>query len=125
MKTKSRDSAVCWFSLGLLVLSGASMTAHAQCHYTYTTIPNPPGDRWCLGTAINNQGYVVGLIASGADTYSSFIWTPESGTVQLPMPPGVQDMRVHDINDHGHVVGEMSLGQGLQPFFWDGMKFTI
>lgn len=117
------------WSLGMLLV-GLSVTAGGgraagQCHYTYVTLPNPTG--WvCHGNAINNLGHVAGQLDSGGDYSRAFVWTPETGTVQIPRPTGVIGMKANDINDLGHVVGEAVIDNvGTFAFFWDGQVVTI
>lgn len=104
----------------------AGNRAAAQCYYTYTTIPNPPGEFVrCGATAINNRGHVAGIILSLSDNYRSFIWTPEGGRFDLPMPPGVSSLVVRDINDLGHVCGYMHGASGLVGFIRNETGYVI
>lgn len=108
----------------LLALEGSS-TALGQCHYTYATIPNPPGWK-CAVQAINNRGWATGHLFNAGDNYRAFIWTPEGGTTLLPLPPSYTSQRAYDINDHGHVVGTLeNTTTGSAAFFWDGTQTTI
>lgn len=105
-------------------LAGASREAAGQCHYTYVTLPNPPG--WsCQAFAINNRGWVTGQLGNAGDNYRAFVWTPETGTTMLPMPAGYSSQTASDINDHGHVVGSLLGPAGSAAFFWDGAAYTI
>lgn len=108
----------------LLALAGSS-TAFGQCHYTYVTIPNPPGWK-CAVQAINNRGWATGHLFNAGDNYRAFIWTPESGTSVLPLPPGYTSQRAYDINDHGHVAGSLEGPEiGSAAFFWDGAHTSV
>lgn len=101
-----------------------SATALAQCSYSWVQLQNPPG--WvCSGQAINNLGQVAGVLASLGENHRAFSWSPETGTVQLPLPPGVSDMWATAVNDLGHVVGWIALPTGLAPYLWDGNRYTI
>jgi probable HAF family extracellular repeat protein len=98
--------------------------AAGQCSYGWFQVPNPPGAQ-CGGAAINNLGHVAGYLFSGGDTYRGFIWTAETGTRQLPLPPGMNSMGVNDMNDLGHAVGYMTGVGGWYAFLWDGQQYTL
>src|SRR5262245_13080498 len=71
-------------ALGLVLMSAV---AYGQtCSYSWVSIPNPPG-RVGTAHAINNIGHVTGdsLPLAGEDN-RGYIWRPETGTVQLPLP---------------------------------------
>jgi probable HAF family extracellular repeat protein len=110
--------------LSAVALSGETS---GQCHYTYTQIPNPPG--WtCVGQAINRHGCVTGYTVGVPDHHRAFVWTPETGTTLLPVPPGVSDQQAYDVNDLGHVAGSLVVagsGVGNVPFLWTGHDFTL
>ena len=104
--------------------------AHAQCQYDVTIIQAPEcppfGAQPTVGTAINDQGHVVGYydVCLG-DIQRAFLWTPEGGMQTLAMPDGVLSARAYDINDAGQIVGTM--GGYLSPrrgFFYDGGEVT-
>lgn len=86
--------------------------AHAQCQYDVTIIQAPEcppfGAQPTVGTAINDQGHVVGYydVCLG-DIQRAFLWTPEGGMQTLAMPDGVLSARAYDINDAGQIVGTM------------------
>ncbi|MBI5863661.1 MAG: hypothetical protein HZB38_03960, partial [Planctomycetes bacterium] len=85
----------------------ATKAALAQCHYTWTQIPVPPGWLAVFPLAINSNGHVVGHLYNQGDNIRSFLWTPETGTSVLPMPPGVFDLQANDMNDDEVIVGTM------------------
>lgn len=99
--------------------------APGQCYYTWEQIPNPGGGWFCYGESINNHGHVAGVLRSGGDYTRGFVWTPETGTTVLPMPPGVYDLKAADINDLGHVVGSMIGPGGQVAYLWDGDTYTL
>lgn len=106
------------------VLAGAPREAAGQCHYTYVTLPNPPG--WsCQAHAINNRGWVTGQLGNAGDNYRAFVWRPETGTSMLPIPTGYFSQTASDINDHGHVVGSLLGSAGAAAYLWDGQTTTI
>jgi len=108
--------------LGLPALPAAR--AGEPCHYNWVQIPNLPG--WfAFGAAINSHGHVTGGLLSGGDYTRAFVWTPETGTVEIPRPPGAIGMSAVDINDHGVVVGQLQQ-PGVQPgYLWDGQTMTL
>ena len=113
--------------VGLTAMAGGGR-ATAQCHYTYTVVPNPPGGiQQCYAAAINNHGHVAGYVGSLSENSRAFIWTPESGTFVLPLPPGVYDMRVLGLNDVGQVCGWMNApgGGGYVAFIWSDQGYTV
>ena len=107
-----------WVSAGI---------AGAQCYYTYTPIPKPPGWLANPGQSINNLGAVAGILQSGGDNYRVYTWSPETGTVVLPLPPGIISMDSAYINDAGVVAGFMTtagppyLHRG---YVWNGSTYT-
>ncbi|GMU82246.1 MAG: hypothetical protein AMXMBFR47_21170 [Planctomycetota bacterium] len=102
---------------GLLVAAWPVCTAAAQgqtpCHYTMTEIPNPPG--WITRPAgINNLGHVAGFLVGAGDFYRAFFWSPGTGTVILPLPPGHNDMGCAGLNDFDQIVGYAATPQGVR-----------
>lgn len=77
-----------------------------------------PGHTVGFAWDINNHGWVIG--ESGYET--PFLWTAETGLIELQslLPPNsgwlIED--VHDINNHGQIVGTGRLGSlpGSRPF---------
>jgi probable HAF family extracellular repeat protein len=111
--------------IGVPVVSLAEHAA-AQCYYTYTTVPNPPGQLiQCIAAAINERGHVAGRVATLSENSRAFVWTPESGTVVLPLPAGILDMRATGLNDFDQVVGYMMSASDWFAFVWDGESYTI
>jgi uncharacterized membrane protein len=104
----------------------AAYGATAQCHYTWERVPNPGPGTYCIGWAINNLGAVAGYIDTGGDTTRAFVWSRETGRVQLPLPTGIVDMGAYAINDSGHVAGSMwGAVPGWKGFVWDGQNYTV
>ena len=94
----------------LLAMAGVlsfAAPAIAQCYYTYTPIPKPPGWLANPGQSINNLGAVAGILQSGGDNFRVYTWSAETGTVVLPLPPGIISMDSAVINDSGVVAGLM------------------
>src|SRR5262245_11972727 len=86
--TVRATSVIKWVpAWSLAVLAARPAGAGEPCYYTWVPIPNPPG--WiAAGGAINNLGHVAGALVNTGDYYRAFVWTPETGTVVLPLPPG-------------------------------------
>lgn len=64
----------------------------------------PAGGEESYATALNDLGVVAGFSRSGLDS-SSWVWSPASGIVTIPMLPGATSMEPEAISDSGTVVG--------------------
>jgi probable HAF family extracellular repeat protein len=80
--------------------------------------------REAFARGINNQGQIVGNAhlrrgAIGFDLHA-FLWSEESGMIDLGTFPGGRNSTAYGINDLGQVVGESwtQTGGGLQAFAW-------
>jgi uncharacterized membrane protein len=66
------------------------------------------------GSGLNNHGAVVGSYECSVWKHTeAFVWTPESGFMTLPRPPGVYSAAAADINDHGTIVGYFSTAASM------------
>lgn len=114
--------------LALVALAAANLLSAAamgQCYYTYETVQNPPGWR-AHANAINDLGQVAGQLDNGGAYSRAFIWSHDGGTFQIPHPPGTLGSVAYDINNLGHVVGQMIItGLGGVGFYWDGTAVHI
>ncbi|MDO8589219.1 MAG: hypothetical protein Q7T82_19505 [Armatimonadota bacterium] len=54
---------------------------------------------------MNNRGQVVGATFIGGGTTRAFMWSRESGYMELGLPEGADSSFAHGINDSGQVVG--------------------
>ncbi|MCH8007222.1 MAG: hypothetical protein IH888_13510, partial [Planctomycetes bacterium] len=108
-------------SLGLFLAGSA---AQGQCQYEVTVIQAPPcpifGFEPTRGSGTNALGHVVGFhcrcLLEILDI--AFLWTPESGLVDLAIPFGFSDARASDINDRGQIVGELEKGNLPHAALW-------
>ena len=77
------------------------------------------------GTAINQLGHVVGFRENAKHRFHAFVWTPQSGGVDIDDRPLLTDeSNAEDINDSGQVVGKttwVDAGGNTQEgvFYWD------
>ena len=71
----------------------------------------------------NDRGQVVGLSDSAAGCCHAFLWTVDSGMVDLGTLPGGSFSTASAINDRGQVVG-VSYAAGLccYAFLWDAVN---
>lgn len=54
--------------------------------------------------AVNSQDEVVGQYGGGTDSWHAFLWTSQSGMIDVS-PPGWTDTKAYGINDWGWIVG--------------------
>ena len=108
-------------SLGLFLAGSA---AQGQCQYEVTVIQAPPcpifGFEPTRGSGTNVLRHVVGFhcrcLLETLDI--AFLWTPESGLVDLAIPLGFSDARAFDTNDFGQIVGELEKGNLFHAALW-------
>jgi probable HAF family extracellular repeat protein len=91
-------------------------------------LPTLGGAGWNTPMAINNSGAVVGFsdlpgdVSGGVLTpnFQSFLWTRESGIVNLGLLPGDVLSQATGINDFGQIVGTNVTASGAQHvYLWD------
>jgi probable HAF family extracellular repeat protein len=72
---------------------------------------------------MNDRGQIVGFLDS-ISSRRGFVWSREEGMRVLPHPPGDVELKPHDINNAGLIVGTMG-GEvtPFQAFLWDGQQF--
>lgn len=124
---------------GLLVLAvGATTVAAVPCGGYEVEIlpdipcPGPLHDVGVLGKAVNNAGVVAGTYLDtctfGDLVDEGFTWTPETGIVTIPRPPGVVSLQAFDISDTGLVVGRHTdigfFDPGMYGFIYDGKRLV-
>jgi uncharacterized membrane protein len=56
--------------------------------------------------AINEQGFVVGVMSCPLGPFRAFVWWGKGPVVEIEMPEGVNASGAADINDAGWIVGE-------------------
>lgn len=90
----------------LTILAGVCVAAAAppsyQVHYL--------GDGW-TGMGINSQGDVCGNVSPDGTALRAGVSHGGQPFQLLPLPPGMQSSRVHDINDEGVIVGAVCSNQ--------------
>jgi len=114
------------------LLAGLAMAAPCpgQCQYEVTIIQAeecpPYGYPPTTGVSLNESGHVVGYYPFCViGSYVPFLWTPETGMIALPLPPGSYEAYAGDINDVGQIVGTMTVaGVGYRGFLYDNGEFT-
>lgn len=113
--------------VGVLGYSAAGV--HGECQYEVTIIRGP----WCddvfeyppTGSAgINEHGHITGgYRPCDVGPSQAFVWTPESGMMELQMPPGTTSGSGLDITEGGHVVGIMGgYATSERGFYYDGSQ---
>jgi probable HAF family extracellular repeat protein len=82
-----------------------SLSRAGQPAYTVTDVGTIPGTHVSVAFAINNAGQVVGWGQGPGSQVRPFLFTPGTGIVELPLPPGFSEGYATDISDTGIVVG--------------------
>ncbi len=75
-----------------------------------------PGGNWSAAYNINNSDTVVGYGSIGSGMFRAFVWTPDSGMVQLGAFGG-KNSYATGVNNSGEVVGHASLPSGYEHAF--------
>jgi len=112
-----------WAVIALGVIGVKSVSA--QCMYEIVAEISAPGcppfgNAPIVGGAINDNGVVVGHYVDCAFNDNPFMWSEETGFVQIPLPPGVLEAEPRDINSNGEIVGSLvrpDLGE-THAFHW-------
>lgn len=73
--------------------------------YTVTDIGKIPGAHVTVPFSMNNDGHVVGWCQGPGSQVRAFRWTPETGILEFPLPPGFTWGYATDISNTGIVVG--------------------
>jgi probable HAF family extracellular repeat protein len=82
-----------------------AVTRAGQPAYTVTDVGKIPGTHVTVAFSINNAGQVVGWGQGPASQVRPFLYTPGTGIVELPLPPGFSEGYATDISDNGIIVG--------------------
>jgi len=122
-----------WIGLSGALLAGLAAAAPCpgQCQYEVTIIQAeecpPYGYPPTTGLGLNESGHVVGyypFCVIGFDV--PFLWTPETGMIDLPLPPDSYEARAGDINDAGHITGSMTIADvGFRGFVYENGQYTV
>lgn len=117
---------------GLALLAGAGVKAGPPCGgYSVEFIQRQPCFIYEYGlvqvTGVNDAGVACGYYLNCAATTieEGYTWTPETGVVTIPRPPGVVSIMPRDISDGGLVVGthtNVGNGLGFLGFVYDGKR---
>ena len=117
--------------MGVLILAVLAPGAAGQCQYEVTIIQAeecpPYGYPPTTGLSLNESGHVVGYYkycVVGPDV--PFLWTRETGMIDLPLPPDSYEARAEDINNDDQVVGLMIHNDyGHRAFIYDDGEYTV
>jgi len=114
-----------------LIAGALASGAAGQCQYEVTIIQAeecpPYGYPPTKGLGLNESGHVVGsypFCVIGFDV--PFLWTPETGMIDLPLPPDSYEARAGDINDAAQITGSMTIADvGFRGFIYDNGGYTV
>ena len=113
------------------LLAGLAVVAPCpgQCQYEVTVIEGPRsaalGQASMYSSNLNEQGHVVGFFRYTTGYSKPFLWTEQTGLVELPLPPDSYEAAAGDINEAGQIVGSMTIaGVGYRGFLYDNGEFT-
>jgi probable HAF family extracellular repeat protein len=82
------------------------------------------GGTWSYAYGINDLGHVVGMSPTANGEVHAFLWTPETGMLDLALP-GSGRSEAHDVNETGQVVGYGTGTGAFRAFVWtatEGMR---
>jgi probable HAF family extracellular repeat protein len=82
------------------------------------------GGTWSYAFGINELGHVVGMSPTASGEVHAFLWTPETGMLDLALP-GSGRSEAHDVNETGQVVGWGAGTGASRAFVWtatEGMR---
>jgi probable HAF family extracellular repeat protein len=84
------------------------------------------GQASMYSSKLNEQGHIVGFFVCPTGYAEPFLWTPETGLIELPLPPDSYEAGAADINEQGQIVGWMTHNQlGYRGFLYDNGEYTI
>jgi len=116
-------------ALALLLCLFAGAESAAQCRYEVTVIEGPQcayGQASMYAGRLNDQGHIVGFFKCPTGYAEPFLWTPETGLIELPLPPDSYEASAEDINEAGKIVGTATIaGVGSCGFLYDDGEFTM
>jgi len=117
--------------MGVLILAVLAPGAAGQCQYEVMIIQAeecpPYGYPPTTGAGLNETGDVVGYYKYCViGPYVPFLWTAETGMIDLPLPPGSYEARASDINDAGVIVGSMTHNDlGFRGFVYEDGEYAV
>ncbi|MDY7108300.1 MAG: hypothetical protein SYC29_06650 [Planctomycetota bacterium] len=84
------------------------------------------GQALLYGVGLNEQGHVVGYFHYTGGWNRPFLWTDETGLVELPLPPDSYEAWAGDINEAGQIVGSMTHNDlGFRGFLYEDGEYTV
>ena len=86
---------------------------------TAFAVPPLPGRNGCLNFDVSNAGHVTGSSMLNQGSGLPFVWHDDTGTVEIPLPPGASQGSGRGVNSKGWVVGNAG-GVFAVPFLYDG-----
>ena len=100
-----------------------------QCRYEVTVIEGPQcafGPASMYASRLNEQGHIVGFFQCPVGHAEPFLWTPETGLIELPLPPNSYEAYAGDINDVGQIAGTATItGVGFCGFLYENGEFMM
>lgn len=86
-----------------------------------TIIPPLPEDNAGIAFAVASNGFVAGSSSFNGANGVPFLWTPTTGSTEVPLPTGASTGSARGVNKNGWVVGTASSAFAL-PFLYDGTQ---
>lgn len=112
-----------------LILAVLAPGAAGQCRYEVTVIEGPEcayGQASMYSSKLNEQGHIVGFFVCPTGYAEPFLWTPETGLIELPLPPNSYAAGAKDVNSSGQIVGWMIHNDyGDRGFVYEDGEYTI
>jgi probable HAF family extracellular repeat protein len=112
-----------------LAALAAAAPCPGQCQYEVTVIEGPQcafGPASMYACSLNDQGHIVGFFKCPTGYAEPFLWTPETGLIELPLPPDSYEAAAEDINEAGQIVGTATIASvGFRAFVYDKGQFTM
>ncbi|HYE62731.1 MAG TPA: hypothetical protein VD997_12115 [Phycisphaerales bacterium] len=117
----------CLFSLGVLALASTHTIATEPPHYRVEPLGSLPGTYATQVVRINDAETIIGQARGPQLEVRSWVWTRESGMVELLPPPGYTDIRVEGLSENGIICGSIRPTFTSPPhaFRYQGGEFVI
>src|SRR5688572_21505708 len=106
MKFEGRTQFARFCTVALLgAIAVAPAAAVPSATYVAVDMGRIPDSHVTVPWAINNQAHVVGWGQGPGAQVRPFLWTPQSGIMEFPLPPGFTWGYGTDISNTGIIVG--------------------